>query len=441
MASAGSVTSTENFREIRRLYQLEYGERAEVGLRFAGVAIGGLILCLAADWHIVWIWLGVYVVSHLLYHRFLVTRPANATMRDCHIAGALLLVVIAAFVWLPTLLVMQMDQPVMVFCGATLIGALLVYLVRRSDAPLFLVQGQIALVSMTLLLAMSAYLQRIDSPFEAVAVLMCGAALIGYFAQALWTGRSQRIFAQTAASRSSQAEKMAGLGTLAGGVAHDFNNALTAIMGNLDLYAEFTDQAERDAAIGNARAACINAEAVIRKLLVYTRQTSATLHVVDANAVLEDLIALTRPLVRANVTLTVVPAPRPLMVRIDRPQVESALINLLVNAIDALQEGGSVELVAEAIDAAGQITCADGETLPAGPYVALSVQDDGPGIPVELRDKVMEPFFTTKPTGKGTGLGLPMVLGVAHQQGGSLLIESGPRGTRATILLPRPSQG
>lgn len=220
-----------------------------------------------------------------------------------------------------------------------------------------------------------------------------------------------------------QAHKMEAVGQLTGGIAHDFNNILGAIVGNLT-FIEPALQAD----VGmherwkRAMGAADRAARQVQRLLAFSRRQRLAPEIVDVNALIGGMLDLLESSLGHGVTLTTELAPGLPAVRVDPGQLENTLINLAINARDAMQGGGSITLTTARMDAQA---------------VEIVVGDTGCGIPPELLDRVWEPFFTTKPSGKGSGLGLSMVYGFVQQSGGELRLDSAPgRGTRVHIALP-----
>jgi PAS domain S-box-containing protein len=237
-----------------------------------------------------------------------------------------------------------------------------------------------------------------------------------------------------------QADKLRALGTLAGGVAHDFNNLLTAIVGSLELASKRlgNEQALRRY-LDNATLAAQRGAALTQRLLGFSRRTEAQPVIVDTA---EALIAIRELLARTlggGVQVEWRVADGLWATCVEADQLEVAVLNLAINARDAMPGGGAV--VIEAQNASVGTDDATSE-LAAGDYVRLTVSDSGEGIPPEVMDRILEPFFTTKPVGKGTGLGLPMVYGFAQRSGGGLVIHSEPgQGTQVAVYLPRAREG
>jgi len=234
------------------------------------------------------------------------------------------------------------------------------------------------------------------------------------------------------------AQKMEAVGRLAGGIVHDFNNMLTVISGYSEsLMADLQGEAFQDAA--EIHQAARRSAELTRQLLAFSRRQVLQAEVLDASALVAGLESMLRPLIGESVELRFELDPGVCTVKTDRGQLEQAVVNLVVNARDAMPDGGVLTVQTRAVE----ISARRGESalavsgLEPGSYVVVTVADDGRGIDPVLAEHVMEPFYTTKPEGEGTGLGLPMLHGLARQCGGGLVLESEPeRGTRAHIYLP-----
>ena len=236
------------------------------------------------------------------------------------------------------------------------------------------------------------------------------------------------------AEQLQQAQKMEAIGQLTGGVAHDFNNLLTAISGNLEL-ARLNNLGpdERDHHLSEALEAVRRGSTLTQQLLAFSRRQTLRPQAVDASS----LIALTQPMLQRMLGETIDIRVRNRedlwTCRVDPGQLENALLNLAVNARDAMPRGG--ELV---IECSNITTTGNGEaSLPAGDYVKIIVKDCGEGMTPEVAAQAFEPFFTTKEVGRGSGLGLSMVHGFVHQSGGHVELSSEPNvGTSVVIFLP-----
>jgi len=237
-------------------------------------------------------------------------------------------------------------------------------------------------------------------------------------------------------ARLHQAQKMEALGQLTGGVAHDFNNLLQVILGNLEVMRRLLPRSDGAsplrAPVENALKATRSAAQLIHRLLAFGRRQALEPALVDVNHLIGDMTEMIRRTLGETIAVETRLEPGVWPAYVDRNQLESALLNLVVNARDAMVDGG--RLVIATANLAGH---ADGESG-AADHVVVCVQDTGAGIPADLLPKVFEPFFTTKEVGKGSGLGLSMVYGFAQQSGGHVRIESTPgHGTTVRLLLPR----
>jgi len=246
---------------------------------------------------------------------------------------------------------------------------------------------------------------------------------------------TERMQAQERLNRSQRLEA---IGQLTGGIAHDFNNLLTVIMGNAEMLARALK--ERD---NLRRMAELSLEAARRaaeltsQLLSFARRQTLAPNAIDANKLIEDAKELLQRTLGANIEIVLERAPAVWRCRADSTQLESALVNLAVNARDAMPNGGCLTFATDNRTVPAGSAGATSELLP-GDYVVIEVEDTGEGMTPSVLARVFEPFFTTKDVGKGSGLGLPMVYGFIKQSGGHVAIDSVPgRGTKVSLYLPR----
>lgn len=234
-----------------------------------------------------------------------------------------------------------------------------------------------------------------------------------------------------------QSQKMQAIGQLAGGVAHDFNNLLTAISGHCDLLLLRHDQGDPDFSdLVQINQNANRAAALVGQLLAFSRKQTLRPETLDMRDTLADLTHLLNRLVGEKVTLTLSHDPVLAPIRADKRQLEQVLMNLVVNARDAMPAGGEIRIVTE-VTSLDQPLERDRVSVPAGRYVTVQVHDDGTGIPKDKLQKVFEPFFTTKRTGEGTGLGLSTAYGIVKQTGGFIFLDSElGRGTCFTLYFP-----
>ena len=257
-------------------------------------------------------------------------------------------------------------------------------------------------------------------------------------------GASATVFAldtteqRTLQENFAQSQKMQAIGQLAGGIAHDFNNVLTAIIGYSDLLLANhrpTDPSFQD--IMQIKQNANRAAGLVRQLLAFSRRQTLRPQTLQLSDVLSELQMLLRRLVGETIDLDIKHGRDLWLVKADLNQFEQVIVNLIVNARDAMAEGGRIYLRTRNVLPAECAAYQEKSLIPAE-YVLIEVEDNGHGIPADVRDKIFEPFFTTKEVGKGTGLGLSMVYGIVKQTGGYVFCDSEPgRGATFRIFLPR----
>jgi PAS domain S-box-containing protein len=246
--------------------------------------------------------------------------------------------------------------------------------------------------------------------------------------------------ARKIAHQLQQIQKLDAIGQLTGGIAHDFNNMLTVVIGNLEFVLEEIDpQSKGGVALTRALNGALHGADLTRRLLAVAREQPLEPKVFAVNDMLPDVVAVLKHTLGASITINVVADPHLWSAYADPSQVQDAVLNLAINARDAMP--GSGVLTIETGNATlGEDYARENLEVKPGDYVMLAVTDSGTGIPPEILKRVLEPFFTTKPAGKGTGLGLSMVHGFAKQSGGHLKIYSEMgHGTTIKLYLPRAS--
>jgi nitrogen-specific signal transduction histidine kinase/CheY-like chemotaxis protein len=233
-------------------------------------------------------------------------------------------------------------------------------------------------------------------------------------------------------SRLEHSQRLEAIGRLAGTVAHDFNNFLTVVIGNAQLlHSELPDTRAQELANGIVQAG-ERAASLTRQLLTFSRKQEMRLEALELDEVVQGFVPMLQALTASRARLTVVPGARAQQVRADRTQLEQVLLNLVVNARDAISGAGCIEIrtrVERTVEEA------------VGSHLVLSVSDDGSGMDAATRAHIFEPFFTTKAEGVGTGLGLATVFGIVRQSGGFLRVESRPgEGSCFEVFLPQAGE-
>ena len=237
-----------------------------------------------------------------------------------------------------------------------------------------------------------------------------------------------------------QAQKMEVVGQLTGGLAHDFNNLLAIIVGNLDLLQEeFTNDSDARELTDDALAAAVRGGELTRQLLAFSRRQALSPQRVDPNRLVTEMASLWRRTLTEAIAVQVHLADGVWPTRADPSQLESAMLNLVINARDAMPDGGVLTIeTANLSIATGEWNDGEESDIASGDYAVISVSDNGSGMPPQVAARVFEPFFTTKPLGQGSGLGLSMIYGFAKQSGGSVKIYSeAGEGTTVRLYLPR----
>ena len=254
--------------------------------------------------------------------------------------------------------------------------------------------------------------------------------------------RSRRLEEQMAARQQAEAalfrsQKMEAVGQLTGGIAHDFNNLLTVVCGNLELLRErIPGDARLQRMIDPALQAAARGARLTGQLLAFSRRQPLQPQVLRVDRVIDEFSGLVRHVLGATIELEIVHERKLWACELDPAQLESAVLNLAINARDSMPEGGQLEIATRNVTAERSFVTDTGEVVP-GRYVEVCVADTGTGMEPEIADRAFEPFFTTKATGKGSGLGLSMVYGFVQQSRGHLQLVTAPgAGTTFRLLFP-----
>lgn len=243
-------------------------------------------------------------------------------------------------------------------------------------------------------------------------------------------------------SRLRQSQKMEAIGQLTGGIAHDFNNMLAGIIVSLELLQKRAEQgrySDIPRYVSSALSSANKAAALTNRLLAFSRQQTLEPRLIRPNRLVIDIEDMLCRTVGPGITIETALSADVGSIVSDPSQLENALLNLVINARDAMPEGGKVQIKTSSVWLEEPLAAQ--HELSPGAYMKLSVEDNGSGMPPEILERVFDPFFTTKPQGKGTGLGLSMVYGFAKQSGGNVTIDSMPgEGSTVSIYLPRPQE-
>ena len=421
--------------ELSRQYRIEYQNRAEFAVRCAIIFGSAYVLYSYTGWVAALLWMAGYATLHAAYFSYLTLAIRGRLPRSLAIAAILYALLICAFVWMPIYL-MQIDDPAMHIPATVAILAFMLFMISRADTRLDVIALQVLVVAAAATAVGLRVLNHLEEPALQLVILASEAGLVGYYMQTLLVARRNRLNAEAAMNASIQSQKMEAIGKLAGGVAHDFNNMLTVILGNLELHELADTRVEKLETLAAARAAAERARGTVEQLLTFARRADFDVREGDLRDFVRHCIQLGRPLVTTSITLDSDVALRPLPVMVDRSHLTTAILNLIINAKDAMGGTGRITITAHLLDLDRSVIAADGGAHGPGTFARLTVRDTGPGIPEEIRHRILEPFFTTKEVGEGTGLGLAMVSGFANQSGGFVQIENSDEGTDVSIVLP-----
>lgn len=331
--------------------------------------------------------------------------------------------------------------------GARLLGKDVAEVIGKDDAELFSADTSLTIMDRDRDVMESEHSQTFEETVTAAGVTRTYLSTKGVLRDAQGKARGLIGIARDVTDlkrleeQFRQAQKMEAIGRLAGGVAHDFNNLLTAINGYSELaFAELGAEHPVSALLTEIRKAGDRASDLTRQLLAFSRKQVLLPQVVNLNTLLGELCKLLRPIIGEDVELCFVPDPRLGPAEIDPGHFEHAVINLAVNARDAMPQGGRLVIETREVELGEDYAATHSEVRP-GRYALVAVSDSGHGMDAATRSRIFEPFFTTKPAGKGTGLGLAMVYGFLKQSDGHVEVYSEPgHGTTFKIYLPRAGE-
>lgn len=447
MTTSNSNSRTANrlteLSDLERLWLAEFGQPVELIVRIAMIALGALALWFYEGSVLGPMWALAYL--SLLALCALTLAPAKP-----HAPGAWLAALAShsalslTFAALPIYLISSAD-PVLIFFGVLAIASLAIFTFHREEPPAFIQPLDIGIIWIALLVAWMAHIPADLSVLAKVTVTLPCLVAGGYYTSALITTRAARAELRRTALAQQQAQRMEAIGKLSGGIAHDFNNILTALQGSLELYHEVPQGHERDALVEEAREASARASAVVSQLLSFAGRAKLTPQPLDANQMVEEVAAAARAMLPDGIALEIRLASEPVKVLADPTLLAAAMNNLVANAREALGKPntpGAQGTITVAVDIAkgpARKGCSAPAEEVSGAHLRFSVADDGPGMDQDVCARAVEPFYSTKPAGQGSGLGLSMALGFAQQSGGTLKIKTDTAGTTAALHLPLAS--
>lgn len=335
------------------------------------------------------------------------------------------------FMSMPLYLLAADFSPSLSFTGAVGLVGLALYTLQRPYRELGLVVVDCCMIAVLALALVLILIPRLQSGLEIFTVGFMALAVLGYYIGSQISGWKLQTELRAARQRTAAAEKARTLSQFVGGVAHEFNNDLTVILGNLDLFETLENPDDRAAAIRESRTAAARAAQTVRHLLATSGRTRLMPSDLPLNSALFDLGEALTDVLKSDMTVEVVPPADSLVVRVDSDALRASIMQLGLNAQEATSGSGQIRIRAERRATAGDL---DPPPDTSPPYVALILEDDGPGVSDEALALLAEPFYSTKPPNEGRGLGLSAVAGFTRQSGGGLKLEHGAGGGLRVVL-------
>jgi signal transduction histidine kinase len=408
--------------KIATLRQADAGASFDWPLRYLVVAAAGIALYYATGDRVMLIWLAAYLTANAFYAVSLYRLRGSASRKRYRLFVLGNFVSSGIFVFMPLYLWTMEGQPALhAMAIAGIAGHAVFNLSRHKTRCPVAYWDMFCIVLYCFFLGITEIL-RSPTLAEDIVLFVGMIAVSGYYILAQMgniTTQERLAEAQVAAVHD---QKIRAIGRLTGGVAHDFNNILTVVKGNLELYQELRTPEEREEVINEALAAATRAEGVIAQLLAFSRQSRLAPTLTNIEPLTLELASMSKRLLPSTLTATFEIEPDLKPVVTDSNQLCAAVMNLILNARDAMSgKTGAIEVAVKLVT--GPVETLSGR-LPASSYLRFTVSDQGDGMTPDTLARITEPFFTTKDTGDGSGLGLSMARGFAEQSGGGVHIDS-----------------
>lgn len=422
------IAYSARLEDMRRA---EFGSRTEVAVRYLVMALVVVLLTFVIDLWLALTWAAAYVTGEAgtaaAVH---LTRLGTPRFRY-HLALGFYVFCGIVFLGLPLYLISAGISPALNYVAAAGLVGWPLYTLQRTQKDQSLLTADCGLVVTMSAVLLAVMYGKLDGWADRLTVLFITLAVVGYYLGSVYSGWRHQVDLRQTQHKYAMAQKSRALAQFSGGVAHDFNNQLTTILGNLELHDQLDTPEDRKAALQSCRLAAEQAALTVQQLLATSGRTRLSPRPVEMEPFLYEFGDLLTDLLEPGMVVEVVPPEEPLTARVDRDMLETSAIQLCLNAQDATGGQGIIRLrVERRAMAPGSERRPD--TPP--PYVVLIIEDNGPGVPQEALPLLAEPFYTTKPPHEGKGLGLSAVSGFARQSGGLLLIEAALGGGLKTML-------
>ncbi len=418
--------------EIDDLRSSEDISSPEFQVRLLLILVASVTGWLVLDLDILPIWFTSYLTA-ISIEKFLLWRFPEARTLWLFLVLIFVSFIIASTFLFLVLYLWFMDGSIWKF-GATAIlvaGCLNIFLLRTrvwQIATAYLIPVGIAVLTIS-----ASFFEPPSGGPAFWAAIVLAFCLIAYISVALREAYRLHSSLRDTQLRYVRAQKLEALGTLTGGIAHDFNNLLSVIQGNIELVKEYPELPDRESVLDDALQASHRGAELVARLLAYAKKSPLRPQNLWVSEVVSEVVNLTRRVLPENIQLSVNLPSEDLCIRADNTTLQAALLNLVVNAKDSMPGGGVLSLSVRALNQSADRPA----DAPKGEAAVFEIGDTGEGIPEDRMSRILDPFFSTKPAGQGSGLGLPMVAGFAEQSGGSVQIDSvEEQGTTVSIYLP-----
>lgn len=418
--------------DIETMIAADIGSWSEMILRFSVVGLGAVFMTLATGQIEIMIWLFAFLAVNGYYSWHLSRLRAPVSRHQFTFLTILFAVSVTLYTSCAVYLFLIGTPAFITVALAALIAQALFNTSRHRENLYLMVYDTVVVTVAGLFFGLSSVTKAADNPFEQTFIIITTVGVCSYYVIAQIRKRQFHNALQASRQEAAQAQKMRAVEQLTTGVAHEFNNLLTVIRGNIELAQLYHGTDDYQDRLTDAIRATDRADTLTSQLLSLSHKARLCAVEIELDEFCQRFTKILPRITPANISIEVNTAPKT-KIYCDRDQLEVALINLVINANDAIEGQGRIWLSCRS---ATQNDRAQLDIDDRRPFVVISVRDNGPGIPPHLLPKVVEPFFTTKGVGKGTGLGLPMVKGFCEQSGGGFGISSDETGTTVSCTLP-----